>query len=312
MDNTQEKQNLAAGADGATAPDWAKIREEVHCPLCDYNLRGISEARCPECGYRFEWPDLLTRRFYHPYLFEHARRRRVKAFLKTLVRNFHPGEFWTTVRPHMDTNAAGLFFYWLICAMLAALPAILTILFPLLDRLWSPRGPPTYTYIWSPRPPAYSWTESIESVLARDQGQIVLVCLGIAIYPLLSAGALMLFHESMHRAKVLPRHVMRIGIYSGDSAVWNGLWILLSVFILAWDPNPFRRSSALMPWVAFGILCMFILTTFRIRSAYASYMKFPNPAGAAILSQIVVFLLLAVSWIPLFQEGFETFRRLLH
>ena len=46
--------------------------ETLHCPLCEYNLRGLSEPRCPECGYRFEWAELRDpSRRLHPYLFEH-------------------------------------------------------------------------------------------------------------------------------------------------------------------------------------------------------------------------------------------------
>jgi hypothetical protein len=305
MDPATGQQIVKPVMGAAAAPDWGKIPEEIHCPLCGYNLRGISEARCPECGYRFEWADLLQQRYNHPYLFELAEGRRIPAFFKTLVRNLEPGEFWKTLRPHMRTDAAGLFLYWVICAMLAGLPAILRLMFEVLDQLRS-----VYR-IWLPQPGGNSWTDAIKGALAQDQGQILLVCFGMAVYPLLSAGALMLFHQSMNRAKVLPRHVMRIGIYSGDAVVWNGLWMLFAIFIQSWSPTPAWAASTLMPWVAFGILCTLTLTTFRIRSAYANYMTFPNPAGAALLSQTVVFLALAVSWIPLFQEGIETFRSLL-
>jgi hypothetical protein len=30
------------------------------CPRCDYNLRGLSEARCPECGERFTLEQLWS------------------------------------------------------------------------------------------------------------------------------------------------------------------------------------------------------------------------------------------------------------
>ena len=43
----------------ATAPDWSQQVEEICCPLCGYNLRGLSEPRCPECGHRFEWHTLI-------------------------------------------------------------------------------------------------------------------------------------------------------------------------------------------------------------------------------------------------------------
>ena len=56
----------------AAGPDWDHQTEDIFCPLCEYNLRGLIEPRCLECGYRFEWPDLLDpRRRLHPYLFEH-------------------------------------------------------------------------------------------------------------------------------------------------------------------------------------------------------------------------------------------------
>lgn len=31
---------------------------ELHCPQCAYDLRGIAEERCPECGFGFDVPAL--------------------------------------------------------------------------------------------------------------------------------------------------------------------------------------------------------------------------------------------------------------
>ena len=45
--------------DVATPPDWDSIPDEILCPLCEYNLRGIPEPRCPECGFKFEWDEVL-------------------------------------------------------------------------------------------------------------------------------------------------------------------------------------------------------------------------------------------------------------
>ena len=58
--------------------DWNNIPGEVYCPLCEYNLRGITEPRCPECGYAFDWADVLDpRRRLRPYVFEHHPERNV-------------------------------------------------------------------------------------------------------------------------------------------------------------------------------------------------------------------------------------------
>lgn len=34
------------------------IDEDLPCPECEYNLRGLTMPRCPECGHRFAWTDL--------------------------------------------------------------------------------------------------------------------------------------------------------------------------------------------------------------------------------------------------------------
>ncbi len=30
------------------------IDEDLYCPQCGYNLRGIPEDRCPECGFGYD------------------------------------------------------------------------------------------------------------------------------------------------------------------------------------------------------------------------------------------------------------------
>jgi DNA-directed RNA polymerase subunit RPC12/RpoP len=35
-------------------------KSAVACPTCGYNLTGLSEARCPECGTRFTLDELLA------------------------------------------------------------------------------------------------------------------------------------------------------------------------------------------------------------------------------------------------------------
>jgi len=31
-----------------------------HCPKCDYDLRGLTESRCPECGSAFSTPQIAA------------------------------------------------------------------------------------------------------------------------------------------------------------------------------------------------------------------------------------------------------------
>src|SRR6266571_1071740 len=94
------------------APDWQKQKDEIHCPLCEYNLRGLSEPRCPECGYRFEWAELLnvdgTR---HPFLFEHYPKNNVWSFCRTFLATTFPRKFWRTVTPTQPVKVRRLLIY---------------------------------------------------------------------------------------------------------------------------------------------------------------------------------------------------------
>ena len=100
-------------------PDWSSVTETIRCPLCAYELRGLVEPRCPECGFAFHWPDLLdpTRR-KHPYLFEHHPRSNVRSFFRTMLGNFGPVRFWSSLKPSQPSRPGRLVLYWLIASLL--------------------------------------------------------------------------------------------------------------------------------------------------------------------------------------------------
>jgi hypothetical protein len=59
-------------ANGTTPPQSAAVDTALRCPQCEYNLTGLAEPRCPECGARFDWEEL--RRGGRPRIaFERAR-----------------------------------------------------------------------------------------------------------------------------------------------------------------------------------------------------------------------------------------------
>ena len=52
---------------------------------------GFRVLRCPECGYGFEWAELLVdRQHRHPYLFEQHPERNMRSFLMTLLGGLRP------------------------------------------------------------------------------------------------------------------------------------------------------------------------------------------------------------------------------
>jgi hypothetical protein len=103
-------------------PDWSALRDDVRCPLCDYDLRGLTEPRCPECGYRFVWADLTDpQRRLHPYLFEHYPRHNVWSFVRTMAGALRPRRFWSSLKPSQPSKPRRLLAYWLIAALLLPL-----------------------------------------------------------------------------------------------------------------------------------------------------------------------------------------------
>src|SRR5262245_18628420 len=88
-------ENVTAASASIAPPDWATIAETIRCPLCEYDLRGLANPRCPECGRDFVWIELLDpARRRHRYLFEHHPERNVWSFVRTLVGGLLPWRFW--------------------------------------------------------------------------------------------------------------------------------------------------------------------------------------------------------------------------
>src|SRR5262245_21448179 len=97
--------------------------QELRCPLCEYDLRALTEARCPECGYCFTWEALRdpTRRLQPDLCGQHAERN-VGSFFRTLVGGLGPGRFWGQLHPTQPSFARRLVLYWLIGVGLGFVP----------------------------------------------------------------------------------------------------------------------------------------------------------------------------------------------
>lgn len=91
----------------------------VVCPICEYDLRGLVEPRCPECGFKFEWRELLDPALRaHPYLFEHHPRHNLWSFWRTLLGGFRPHGFCRALRPSQPSRPGRLVLYWVLAATL--------------------------------------------------------------------------------------------------------------------------------------------------------------------------------------------------
>lgn len=244
------------------APDWAAIDETIQCPLCAYNLRGLSQPRCPECGYRFEWDEVLdpTKRL-HPYLFEHHPERNVDAFFKTLINGFRPRAFWTSLHPVQPSFPRRIILYWLIGTPLLTASGM-TCLLLFAHAIATQNAPLRPSFEASPQSfnSAFSLEKAISehgsmqryydfemptkmlgvvrSYLVKYSPLFVVPALPYAVplaWPWFTFACVLVFSQSMSRVRVDRVHVLRCVIYSFDVAFWIGLadlaFIALHLFV---------------------------------------------------------------------------------
>lgn len=298
-------------------PLWDEL-QEIHCPLCDYNLRGLSEPRCPECGYRFVWADLTDpARRLHPYIFEHHPERNIWSFWKTAFGGLLPSRFWKSLRPEQPSSGKRLFLYWawsmavvvFSCAIQYVHAAVgyQRMVVVVRATLQVNPTPPGWSY-WKDQiiaqhgsfqaaldayHPLFPSPRFLAAVL-RDRsvgGVVIPPVLVSLVWPWLTFMALMLFRWSMRKARIKPVHVLRCVLYSFDLGLWVGGVIsvaTLSTFLVT-------KTASLNQYVRTGIVwfCLFmaLLAIRRLRIAYRVYLCFDHAFMTVLSSQVIVFLI---------------------
>jgi hypothetical protein len=312
----------------SSAPDWSTLSKDVLCPLCDYNLRGLSDTRCPECGYTFIWEEVLNPEILrHPYLFEHNPRKSIRSFFATLFNGMRPRRFWSSLRATHAPRRGRLLLYAFLCASLLLFVVIVTFvrtayetkLFLAQQRTshtqWLAQEPEQQARLikaWGsinayldslyPRVMTYrflqlAWYQTLKG--GRWSGSqavfaAVPSCIALILWPWLTFLTLMIFVRSMRRASVRPFHVARCAIYSSDA-----IWLIPVVigFMPAKLPLVYHYSYAIGYGNALMIVMAVIfaaLTTWRLSSAYRCYLKFPHAAAVAVASQLIIVLTVVV------------------
>jgi len=303
--------------DTPVAGPAALLDQDITCPLCEYNLRALTEPRCPECGFRFEWEDLLDpARQTHPYLFEHHPKRNIWSFFKTLRGAQFPRRFWTTLHPAQQSRPRRLLLYLLLVTlpvlfMIAALVGNETRSIAArlsANRAWitatlqTPRGkdyykaelrifPTTQAYIdaYFPQLP----TTRLVRMALRDVGGLFPICTFAALWAPLTFLSLLIFQISMQRARIRSAHVLRCVIYSFDVIL---PWALLSAAAIALEPfllppPPWGRSTQLEPWINLGWFLFVAVASYRLVCAYDRYLRFHRPFATVAAAQVIVVLL---------------------
>ncbi|HPF38325.1 MAG TPA: hypothetical protein P5081_15895 [Phycisphaerae bacterium] len=265
------------------APDWDTFLDDIDCPLCGYNLRGLSEARCPECGGAFSWNDLLDpRRRTHDYLYEYHEGYHAASILRTMTSGILPWRFWRSVSPALPVRMARLRQYLgvilgaMILSFLCGLAAISVWASPVVwwASSWSFAGSPMAPWSWS--------VSDLQTVLGVNH-----FVLTIGIWFAATYAAMHLFGTTMRRRRIKTAHVFRCLVYSSDVFIWlAGLLMLLD----CWEAFAADDLAVLAQYLA--TLVAILIVDIRLVFAFRGYLQFPRPFAVVFLTQVVAALVI--------------------
>lgn len=306
------------------SPDWSTVDHDVLCPLCEYNLRGLTEPRCPECGYAFAWPEVLDpQRRPHPFLYEHHPERPLWAFARTLLSTCRPTRFWQALHPTQPTSRRRLLTYWgLVFAVYVMLLLAQVAIFlhgrgGMLIRMYTPLHARAAGQL-----SAQNYATGHRNWVIREYGSVeayldyhypTRLGRGLAlqllrdlrrtwvtwvtflwplVWPWIVFGVLVSLRLSMRRARVSAFHVLRCVIYGMDLVVWLGLVLLMLMLLmrhLAGEP-PMASLAVLGNLTLLLYPAGIIVSTHRLAKAYRYYLRFQHPALTVILCQLLALL----------------------
>lgn len=300
----------------SAGPNWKSIDEEIRCPLCEYHLRGLVEPRCPECGYRFVWEELIDpSRRLHPYLFEHHPERRFWSFHRTLFGGFRPRKFWKALHPAQPSSPKRLVLYW----ALAVLPMFLTAASNVCGLAVMMRRDHQTNRVAEKKILAYPQNAELARTTIQQYGSIenyldqfypvewaavfrtvwsyhevlvpLLLPLGLVLaWPWVTIPGLMVFQISMKRARIRSDHVLRCVVYSADVVFWLGLALVPVVWIFVFLPATPRMAGnyfRAIPYEAAGCVAAFVIFCYRLFVGYRSYLRFRRSTWVILAAQII-------------------------
>ena len=281
----------------STLPDDAADDDDdaLTCPLCGYDLRGLPEDRCPECGHAFDPASLRDARRSSPaWSFEHATSHRVRAFVGTFGRSLTPWRFWRELSPASVVVPRQLAIWsaaWLALGSLVA-AGVFGMQLSAISRTFAtnPGVKPTWTALVRYAP--------LRNRVAHDTVAIAFASLA---WPLVTLAALALFGLTLRRAGIRRRHLWRCVLYAWPTTLLVASVGLVAATQLGWMPRFDSRSPLtlithglrILPSTTCTLLACAIVSTLHLTFAHARYLRLPHAAAQALLVGVVTWLALA-------------------
>ncbi len=289
------------------------------CPRCGYDLSGLVatwrdscplDGRCSECGLNFEWANVLNPRMTTPeWSFEHAQKRLVRSYLRTLFETFRPWRLFARLRMEHPIHFGRIFALLAVCLLALHIGVA---------AICASRHYGFYGGLQMAGGSAYSTLTDVGLVALWPYSSDRLVWLTrnsssgpgpLVVAPMLAFTpvAFLLLPGTLRRMRVRRAHIARVGHYSlaAPCLIWSALAVSWAVHHavnwhnrmttgvgVQWLPSDeavFRATLA-------GNLLLLLWAPFFWWRACKQYLKLPHPLIVAIMLSIVSFLTTITLW----------------
>jgi len=278
------------------------------CPRCGYSLRGVAQwtdacpltGTCSECGLEVEWRKAFTI-LPHPWLFERLWRfRPVRSFVATASRALRPWRLWKEVdlsEPFVP--GAALVFNVLLCLLILCADVCVGVL-----TVFMQIGLSDYlaggVRLRDVMDDLFSLAGALLRVMSTFGGLM-------ALWSVVLTVCLLLLPTSLRRAHVLPRHLVRIALYSCPFSIfaWFGCCMVLYIPFVVADQ---LSLSGIGDWAGLPLAIMTLIAPplsiiLYYRWALRDYLKLPHTWWVSILltllAGLVTLALVAIVTVPL-------------
>lgn len=256
------------------SPDWKIFQTDIECPICSYNLRGLVNPRCPECGYPFQWAEM--RPIANPWLsrvFEFTSKRIFRSFLFTVAQSLLAPRFFTRLTASHPLRKSRLAVYVLVLNLI-----LIILQFNTPMALWayyslnstSPRVPLLQVFNYY----AYSYLAN------------AFLCPFIVFsWILYSSLSIFLIRQTARKAKIKPWHMVRCAIYSASPMLPLSIIALWAMFLIDSHDKMYVDM-----WVIPIIAAFLAWPMINLALAAKHYLRIPRPLFTTLTLQFIFVL----------------------
>jgi DNA-directed RNA polymerase subunit RPC12/RpoP len=272
---TQQPQCPSCGLEFA----WEKAipLESLRCPDCGYNLYGLPTNRCAECGRSFTWDDLPRPMspLAHRLIEQRGRSHPLRSGVFTWWVTQRPRRFWRglSIQDPVRPRPLGIFLLaLLVCGGLAAIAFHVLSDYGLWREYRSVVGSGG-SFRWAPR--AYeTWTG-----LFLMAGWIACSLLTLLLFP-----------QTMRRARIRYDHLLRVGVYAVAAPGTGAVVATSLVLALSLFSDALLVPAAYPAWFAILLLVAALGAGRSLRIALRDYLRISHATSVAVVTQLIAVL----------------------